>query len=83
MVNKLYAFKFENLSIFIAFPLPSIEMGAKFHVFQSDLVNLTCDSCIPMQNLKKNSVIVIDVFFTLISAKNKRNPQNTNTFHLP
>ena len=37
VVNKVYAFKFENLSIFIAFPLPSMETGTKFDVFQSDL----------------------------------------------
>ena len=37
VINKVYAFKFENLSIFMAFPLPSMETGTKFHVFQSDL----------------------------------------------
>ena len=36
VINKVYSFKFENLTIFIAFPLPSIETGTKFHVFQSD-----------------------------------------------
>ena len=37
VVIKVYAFKLENLSIFNAFPLPSMETGTKFHVFQSDL----------------------------------------------
>ena len=37
VINKVYTFKFENLTIFIAFPLPSMETGTKFHVFQSDL----------------------------------------------
>ena len=37
VINKVYTFKFENLTICIAFPLPSMEMGTKFHVFQSDL----------------------------------------------
>ena len=37
VVNKVYAFKFENLSISIAFLLPSMETETKFHVFQSDL----------------------------------------------
>ena len=36
VINKVYSFKFENLTIFIAFPLPSMETGTKFHVFQSD-----------------------------------------------
>ena len=39
MVNKVYAFKFENMSIFSAFPLPSIETGTKFHVFQFDMAS--------------------------------------------
>ena len=38
VINKVYTSKFENLAIFIAFPLPSMETGTKFHVFQSDLV---------------------------------------------
>ena len=37
VINKVYTFNFENLTIFIAFPLPSMETGTKFHVFQSDL----------------------------------------------
>ena len=37
VVNKLCTFKFENLTIFIAFPSPSMETGTKFYVFQSDL----------------------------------------------
>ena len=37
VINKVYTFQFENLTIFIAFPLPSMETGTKFHVFQSDL----------------------------------------------
>ena len=37
VINKVYTFKFENLTIFIAFPLPSMETGTKIHVFQSDL----------------------------------------------
>ena len=37
VINKVYTFKFENLTIFIAFPLPSVETGTKFHAFQSDL----------------------------------------------
>ena len=37
VIKKVYTFKFENLTIFIAFPLPSMETGTKFHVFQSDL----------------------------------------------
>ena len=38
VINKLYTFKFENLTIFVAFPLPSMETGTKFHVFQSNLI---------------------------------------------
>ena len=37
VVNKECTFKFEKLSIFIAFPLPSMETGTNFLVFQSDL----------------------------------------------
>ena len=37
VINKVFTFKFENLTIFIALPLPSMETGTKFHVFQSDL----------------------------------------------
>ena len=37
VVNKVCTFKFENLTIFIALPLPSMETGTKFHVFQSHL----------------------------------------------
>ena len=37
VINKVYTFKFENLTIFIAFPLPSVETGTKVHIFQSDL----------------------------------------------
>ena len=37
VINKVYTFKFENLAIFIAFPLPSMDTGTKVHVFQSDL----------------------------------------------
>ena len=37
VINKVYTFKFENLTIFIAFPLPSMETGTKFDVLQSDL----------------------------------------------
>ena len=37
VINKVYTFTFENLTIFIAFPLPSMETGTKFHGFQSDL----------------------------------------------
>ena len=33
VINKAYTYKFENLTIFIAFPLPSMETGTKFHVF--------------------------------------------------
>ena len=35
-VNKVCMFKFEKLSIFIAFPLPSREMGTNSLIFQSD-----------------------------------------------
>ena len=38
VINKVYTVKFENLTIFIAFPLPSMETGTKLHVFRSDLV---------------------------------------------
>ena len=38
VVNKVCTFAFEKLSIFIAFPLPSMETGNNFLVFfQSDL----------------------------------------------
>ena len=37
VINKVYTFKFENLTIFIAFPLPTLETGTKFHIFQFDL----------------------------------------------
>ena len=37
VINKVCTFTFENLTIFIAFPLPTMETGTKFHVFQSDL----------------------------------------------
>ena len=37
VINKVCMLKFENLTIFIAFPLPSMETGTKFHVFKSDL----------------------------------------------
>ena len=36
VVNKVCTFKFENLTIFIAFPLSSMETGTKLYVFQSD-----------------------------------------------
>ena len=39
VISKVYTFKFENLTIFISLPLPSIETGTKFHVFQSDLAH--------------------------------------------
>ena len=35
MVNKVYAFQFENLRFFIAFPLQSVETGTEFLVFVS------------------------------------------------
>ena len=38
VINKVFTVKFENLNIFIAFPLPSMETGTKLHVIQSDLV---------------------------------------------
>ena len=37
VINKVCKFKFENLTIFIAFTLASVETGTKFHVFESDL----------------------------------------------
>ena len=37
VVYKECSFKFEKLSIFIAFQLPSMETGTNFLVFQSDL----------------------------------------------
>ena len=37
VINKVYTFEVEILTVFIAFPLPSMETGTKFHVFQSDL----------------------------------------------
>ena len=37
VINKMCTFKFENLTIFIAFPSPSVETETIFHGFQSDL----------------------------------------------
>ena len=37
VINKVCTIKFENLTVFNAFPLTSMETGTKFHVFLSDL----------------------------------------------
>ena len=37
LINKVYTLIVENLTIFIAYPLPSMETGTKFYVFQSNL----------------------------------------------
>ena len=60
VINKAYTYKFENLTIFIAFPLPSMETGTKFHVFQSDLApKRTWWPIFLYARLKKRSYYVI------------------------
>ena len=92
VVNKVYAFKFGNLRIFIAFPSPSMETETKFSFFQSDLAakrswwpisfiayfDVTHENVLLCEIFWKVYVIVIYVFLTLIESVSEGFPTYSN-----